>query len=159
MGAYMRCSAAVNQVAFASVGMWSVDGRSDAVAGNTTIRVGRMNQWQREAVAKVLKFAYSLRQNWDSYGSAPIRTWVVDAAIELIREVPFDNLSAPRVVPVSGGGIQFEWSKGNRDLEIEVRPDRSIEGLKVLSGMPVDEGQELTSSTDIEQLFSWLIAG
>ncbi len=155
----MRNSGAVNQVAIASSGMWTLDGRSDAVAGNTSIRVGRMNQWQREAVAKVLRFAYSLRQNWDSYSSAPIRTWVVKTAIDLIREVPFDNLSAPRVVPVSGGGIQLEWSKGNRDLEIEVRPDRSIEGLKVLAGMPVDDGQELTSSADIEELFSWLIAG
>lgn len=61
-----------------------------------------------------------LQQGWDTYGSPPI----TDAAIRMavIVAAAIDAPATLRaIVPVPGGGIQFEFSARNgRELEIEI---------------------------------------
>jgi hypothetical protein len=53
----------------------------------------------------------------------------------------------------------MEWSKGNRDLEIYFRPDQTIEILKIMDGVPLNDGEGLTSiNLGVESIFSWLNA-
>lgn len=42
----------------------------------------------------------------------------------------------PHVAPIEGGGIQYEWTRRDRDrdVEIEVRPDGTLEYLRVEIG-------------------------
>ena len=116
--------------------------------------------WQVDVVKGILQFQ-SLRDNWDSYGSRPPSFDVILAASRLILNITLDDPPKPRIVPVPGGGIQFEWEKGRRELEIEVRPDGSIEYLKIEGGHPIGDGEELGSAGagSAESLLSWLVAG
>src|SRR3990172_155134 len=116
--------------------------------------------WQVDAVKRILQFQ-SLRDNWDSYGGHPPSFDVILTASSVVRNITLDDPPKPRIVPVPGGGIQFEWKKGRRELEIEGRPDGSIEYLKIDDGDPIGDGEELESAStgSVESLLSWLIAG
>ena len=121
------------------------------ISVNAAIPVGRMEPWRREAIQKVMAFG-SLQANWDSHGSrAPSRS-VRASAIDLLLSVPGEIFPAPRIVPVSGGGFHFEWSVGDRELEIYIDSDRKLEALRVQHGMPIDDDP----SMDLQALFSWL---
>jgi len=120
----------------------------------------KWSPWQINAAKKILQLQ-SLPANWDSYGSHPPSFNVILSAVSIILKVALDDPPKPRIVPVPGGGIQFEWRKGRRELEIEARPDGSIEYLKIEDGNPIGDGEEMKSaSTDsVGSLVSWLIAG
>lgn len=65
----------------------------------------------------------------------------------------------PRVTPVSGGGIQFEWSFGEHQIEIEFLRDGTIEYL--LEDTRTDDETtgifDKPSQADIARIFSWLV--
>ena len=136
----------------------TVDARS--TTANANIPIGEKSDWQLKAISRVLDLKYELsRPNWDTYGSAPVANWVIDAAIWLVGEISVENLPTPRVVPVSGGGLQLEWSNANKELELYLSPDRSIEVLKIRDGVPIDDGEILVSvDTSIKGILSWLNA-
>lgn len=118
---------------------------------NAAIPVGGMELWKREAIQKVIAFG-NLRPNWDSRGSQAPNRWVRAAAIDVLLGVPDDSLPAPRIVPTSGGGLHFEWSTGDRELEISVEPDCRIEALRVEHGMPIEDD----SVSGLLAFFGWL---
>ena len=62
-----------------------------------------------------------LPENWNTYGSPPIEEAAIKAGERFL-----DLLSTMAVVPVSGGGVQFEIGGA---LEIEFLPDGSCEVL------------------------------
>lgn len=127
------------------------------ITSNLDIRVGSMTEWQLNAIKKVLSFK-SLAPNWDSYGSPGPANCAIQAALSFLIDIPFSSLPAPRIVPVSGGGLQFEWTRGERELEVEVRPEGSIEILKVENGLPLDDEDGPLLAGDINPLFYWLFA-
>lgn len=119
------------------------------IAVNPAIPVGSMELWRREAIKKVIQLG-GLAQNWDSYGSGAPTWGVRRAAIDLLLSVPSEV--APAIVPVSGGGLHFEWSLGNKELEISIDADSRIETLKVENGIPLDDNV----SQELSALFGWL---
>lgn len=129
-------------------------------ATNQSYYVSDLNEWQIDAFKKILSFRW-LTPNWDSYGSEPVNQRAIDVALNLIDYVGFGNVPAPRVVPVSGGGIQLEWVKGNRELEVEIHPHGSIAYLTIHDGEPTSENEieprEIPSQA--ERLLSWLSTG
>ena len=133
---------------------------STALSGGPVFRIGALAEWQITALKKIAKLE-SLPENWDSYGSTAPTSSVGDAASDIILKVPFDNAPAPRITAVSGGGIQIAWSKGKRELDIEVCADGTIEVLRSLDGEPLDDGEKLPAATfaDVERLATWLNAG
>jgi len=121
------------------------------VTVNAAIPVGTMEAWRREAIQKVIGFG-SLAANWDGHGSqAPTRA-VRQTAIDFLLKVPGELFSAPRIIPVSGGGFHFEWSVGDRELEISIEPDCRIEALRVEHGVPIED----EPLNDLQTLFGWL---
>lgn len=60
----------------------------------------------------------TLPPNWDSYGASGVDTKVVHAAISFINGFLRPSSPAPRVVPLSSGGLQLEWRRNGVDLEI-----------------------------------------
>lgn len=121
------------------------------ISVNGAIPVGGVEPWRKEAIQKVIGFG-SLAQNWDGRGSAAPGWGVRQAAVDFLLHVP--SVGAPRIVPVSGGGYHFEWSVGNRELEISIEPNCRVEALRVEHGMPVEEDP----SMDLPALFGWLIS-
>lgn len=131
-----------------------------ALSGGPVVKIGALAEWRITSLKKIAKLE-SLQENWDSYGSPAPFSWVIDAASEVILKIPFDNVPAPRIIAVSGGGIQIGWSKGKRELDIEVCPDGTVEVLQSLDGEPLDDGENLPAAAfeDVEYLATWLNAG
>jgi hypothetical protein len=71
-----------------------------------------------------------LPDDWDTYGSPRIQQPAAQKAVQVLSAAAaLEHLPTPQIVPVSGGGLQIEWTSGNRELEIEILPDSSIEYL------------------------------
>jgi hypothetical protein len=113
-----------------------------------------VSQWKTNAISHVLRLG-QLENNWDSYGSPKPSHNVVETALAIINTIPFDDLPFPDVVPVSGGGIQLEWSMEGRELEIQVRADGSLEFLQSENHEPTGEGP-ITSVALLLSLVLWL---
>ncbi len=79
--------------------------------------------------------------DWDSYGSPKISDDLIMAAKRFLYQLEFEFIAAPRVVPISGGGIQFEWQMGERELELEFIDSDNIGYLKVCNEKPIEESQ------------------
>jgi hypothetical protein len=99
----------------------------------------------------------NLPDNWDSYKSPSISFRLLMNAKNFLSSLEFENVSPPRVVPVSGGGIQFEWQYGNRELEVEFVEESFVGYLKVVNDQPTGEGQFSISDYDSGRLLiKWL---
>jgi len=129
-------------------------------AGNTqwgpVIPTRELSQWQVEGIKRLNK-VLSLPQNWDSYGSRPPTQAAANTAMDLLTSIGIDYFVAPRVVPVSGGGLQLEWESGTRGLELEILDDGSVEYLRTERREPRDEGL-VHSINDVRPLFLWLLS-
>ena len=123
--------------------------------GVTVFKAVHVNTWQIEGAKKILAFT-NLSNNWDSYGSPPPTQDAATTAMELLTEVDIDYLVAPRVVPVSGGGLQLEWEVGTRGLELEILSDGSVEYLKTEQGEPCEEGC-IDTIAEERSLLLWLL--
>ena len=62
-----------------------------------------------------LKRLADLGPNWDGYKAPPLDTSTIERAQAFL-----DNMST---VPLSNGGVQFEWHMRGLDLEISFEPD------------------------------------
>jgi len=116
-----------------------------------------LSRWQIEAVRKLFQLL-TLPRDWDSYGGPPPSEVAVTAGVRLILGVDLDYFVSPRIVPVSGGGVQLEWSLGSREVEIEIDDDGSAEYLKSSYGKPIEEAPlSLGDVTQIRSLLTWLM--
>jgi hypothetical protein len=122
------------------------------------VLVSELSQWQVDAIKKLFQLL-ALPHDWDSYGSPPPSEDAVTAAVRLILDIDLDYFVSSRVVPVSGGGVQLEWSFDSRELEIEINDEGAGEYLKSHHGKPIEEGQiSLADFPRIRALLAWLIA-
>jgi hypothetical protein len=60
----------------------------------------------------------TLKPNWDSYSADAIDPKLVHDAMNLINGLLAPTSPAPRVVPLSSGGLQLEWHRQGIDLEV-----------------------------------------
>ena len=127
---------------------------------NLSYPVGDMNEWQIVATKKILGLK-SLGTNWDSYGSPPVTNLAVNSALHLVKYAGIGNSPTPRVIPVSGGGIQLEWESGARELEIEIQANGVIMYLPVHDGEPAEicDLDPRAFTREVKQLLSWLVSG
>ncbi len=69
----------------------------------------------------------ALPQNWDGEGSCATLPVVVEAARRVLYLIQgMGALSAPHIVPISGGTLQFEWRDEQRYAEIEFSDNNKI---------------------------------
>ncbi|MGB2806225.1 MAG: hypothetical protein WBC22_00675 [Sedimentisphaerales bacterium] len=101
-----------------------------------------------------------LPDNWDSYGSPSIPEVLYKNAKDFLISLEVEDIEPPFVVPVSGGGIQFEWQNMARELEIEFVQSNVFGYLKIIDDEPVDEGQfSFKDYNSARQLIKWLKTG
>lgn len=81
-----------------------------------------------------------LPDNWDGYGSPRIQLEVKETAADLIHLLHKIGMPVPHFAPVSGGGIQMEWRKNDREMELEILPDGDVAFLKVNGSEEMEEG-------------------
>jgi hypothetical protein len=60
----------------------------------------------------------TLPPNWDSYAAEAVDQKVVHGAMNTINGLLGPTSPAPRVVPLSNGGLQLEWHRQGVDLEV-----------------------------------------
>jgi hypothetical protein len=82
-----------------------------------------------EDYEKKLADLAKLEANWDSYGGKTIDPRCIESARKGLQHCP-EGMPKVRVVPCSDGGVQLEWSKDGRELEIEFSPDGSVTFLR-----------------------------
>lgn len=117
------------------------------------------SRWQIETLQAVCQLA-NLRDDWDSYGSPPISPAALHTSTRLIAMIDPGDLPVPCVFPVPGGGMQLEWIVGQRELELEILPDGTVEFLKVEGGQPIEEAQVgLKAYGQTSSILSWLGSG
>jgi hypothetical protein len=73
-----------------------------------------------------LNHLLNARANWNSYGAAVPAVRAVVGALRLLARISFADKPMPSIVPTVSGGVQLEWHRLGRDLEIVVRPDESL---------------------------------
>lgn len=74
-------------------------------------------EW-RSAVALRVSQRLDLDEGWDTYGAPRIGYETGSFALQALARFQQPGLPNPSVVPVAGGGIQFEWHLPSVDLEI-----------------------------------------
>ena len=125
---------------------------------NHVIPVADSTSWKIETIRRIAQ-VLSLPENWDSYGSPPPNKMAGDAAIELLKKMDLDDFLEPHVAPISGGGVQLEWTFENRGLELEITEDGSMDYLKTDHRDPIEEGHILRGDfRRVVSLCSWLIS-
>ncbi len=93
----------------------------------------------------------ALEQNWDGYNAPPLTQELIDAARILVDVL--DGIACrPNVVPLSGGGVQFEWHNGPQSLELGIEGFDHVNYLKYdpRYGMEEDGFISLPEDTCIE---------
>jgi hypothetical protein len=93
------------------------DTASSAVV-NLDARRGRP-AWEREIVATLCRYL-ELSPNWDSYGGKPLRHDAGMFALQVLNGIMNESIPVPAIVPVSSGGVQFEWHQNGLDIEFYV---------------------------------------
>lgn len=107
-------------------------------------------------VMKRVREIAGLPTGWDGHGSPALREPAKGVAAGLVSGTDLESLPTPHISPVPGGGLQFEWHVGPRELEIEVLPDGSIEYLAVPGEEEMIEGV-LDDTAVLDTLFRWLM--
>lgn len=108
------------------------------------------------AALKTLWELRSLKDNWDTYGSAAPTDETILIGETILILSPEEKLPSLQISPVSGGGIQFFWRVGPRELDLEIVPDGTIEYLKS-EGEDTEEGEFITfSRAPIPNLLDWV---
>lgn len=117
-----------------------------------TSLVSYINLWLEDSQDELHKLK-ELPENWDSYGSPRIKDISVTTTANLLIDLAKFGMPKPQIFPVSGGGLQLEWQRNMRELEIEVLPDGSIEYLKVYEDGEMTE--DSIDKTNVWQLVKW----
>jgi hypothetical protein len=109
-----------------------------------------------------------LPENWDSYGARPVCKNSISRGVILLKElielrstIGFE-IPVPFVAPLSSGGIQIEWEKGEKYLELSITSDPPT--VEYFAADKVKEGQltlegSLRSASGLKELISWFVNG
>jgi hypothetical protein len=108
-------------------------------------------------VFNALEALKSLPADWSGSGAVPIDRQVIRAAELFILSLPSNVTATPRVMPMMGGRLQFEWHRGNRSLELEFESSDRVHYLKWDSDAGVEE-EDVISVEDmgtVHALLQW----
>jgi hypothetical protein len=72
--------------------------------------------------------------------------------VSLIAGAGSLEVSVPRIAPDRRGGLQFEWEKGEYELDVAVSPTGSFEYLKATR---TDEEEGHTGFIKVRDLLHW----
>src|SRR5882762_4072684 len=68
----------------------------------------------------------TLAVGWDGSGAAKIDAATINRALRTIELLLPHDGPAPSIVPIPDSGLQIEWHRNRRDLEIEFSPDGDV---------------------------------
>lgn len=86
--------------------------------------------YRKIEVLKSLLALQSLSENWDSYGSQPPSKRSIDIGCTFVIRFLLDDDPMPRIIPVSGSGIQLAWKKQDKEITLDIFSDGRLEYFK-----------------------------
>ncbi len=126
------------------------------------IRVNMAIPWILQSLGMIDRLE-NLRENWDGYGSSRIQPGALAAARKLVASVGLQDLPTPHVCPVSGGCVGLAWQVRNKELELTVHPNGSIEYL-VVRGPNLEREDSMQEGVlpaecydDVKKWMEWLL--
>ncbi len=60
------------------------------------------------------------RPGWDSYGARPVNPGALDRATRLVLHLAEHRVIAPRLYPLSDGGVRLEWASDLGEVWIDI---------------------------------------
>jgi hypothetical protein len=90
------------------------------------VKGARDISWFRDVMVR-LALLLSLPPGWDSYAANQVSFLALTRALTVLDLALFPDSPAPSIVPTRSGGLQLEWHRSGKDLEIEISPDGSID--------------------------------
>jgi hypothetical protein len=115
--------------------------------------------WFSHALIDLQKIT-QLPPNWDSYGSPPLSEYLYRNALRFLSIFKDEDMPEPAIVPISGGGVQFEWYYEDRELEIEFSSITEIVYLKEFENGSMEEGAiGMNDTISLQKVMDWLVTG
>jgi len=93
-----------------------------------------------------------LPRDWDGFGAEAIRTEAALTSALIVNAALVKGARFPAIVPTVEGGVQLEWRKGNRHLEIEVLSPYEVGVLYAEDGKAKWEGSLLNDPASLDEL-------
>jgi hypothetical protein len=79
-----------------------------------------------DAAERQFEAISELPSGWDSHGAAAPSPQLLGGAFDLLLNIcRAAEVPKPHINPTRAGGIQFEWEKGGRHVEVEVTAERA----------------------------------
>ena len=104
-----------------------------------------------------LKQLEQLKEDWDSYGSPALSPELLKNAEDFLDNIELENVPSPFVAPVHGGGVQFEWTNSDKELEVEFIDQSVIGYVKLINGKTTGEGEmSFNNRAAARELMRWL---
>lgn len=120
------------------------------------VPVGDPALWMYEALADVNRFD-SLQPGWDGGTSHRPGSEVLELARRIvIAAAHVENVPAPHIGPVPGGGVQLEWHTGARDLELELLPSGPLTYMRTQGDLEEDGVFSVERVEKATELVEWL---
>lgn len=73
-----------------------------------------------EPVINSMSERWGSYQGWDSYDAKPTDTKHAEKLLNYLTEIMLPEAVAPIITPLADGGLQAEWHRGEKDVEIVV---------------------------------------
>jgi hypothetical protein len=136
-------------------------GRYQVQAATNTVGViylsGHTAGWV-VAAAKKLDALGRFRANWDSYGGLPLQPGAKALTLRALDCLRLSELPTPAVVLGSGGTVQLEWHNRQKELDLELRDDDTVEYVKVQPDGHMEEGEATKDlALKLRELAQWLV--
>lgn len=107
-------------------------------------------EWERDVVAALVRYS-QLSENWDSYGGKPLRSDTGMFALQVLSGVMSEFIPTPSVVPISTGGVQFEWHQNDLDIELYIAAPNDSE-LTVIDHVNGSKVEVIHIRTDLSPI-------
>ena len=142
--------------------LWDTDASADADD------VTEMPPWLTDVLPRLEELA-TLEENWDSYGSPPPPLELMSDALALVqraerllgyRRRQETAIPTPSIVPLSGGGVQIEWQRPVKELELEFfegRPPVAL-AVDIATGETTERAFDDSDCSTLSGLLAWLMS-
>jgi hypothetical protein len=73
--------------------------------------------WFDTALKRINDLA-GLARGWNGYEAEEISAEMAISAVRFLTKIAHPSIAAPAIVPLSDGGLQVEWHRGELDVEV-----------------------------------------
>jgi hypothetical protein len=98
-------------------------------------------------VLRSLSERWGVRPGWDGYDAKPTDLKHVVRLLNYLSAFMQDGATPPTITPLSDGGLQAEWHRQNRDLEIVVPADEPARYYYYNAATDEEEERDLESNS------------